>query len=134
MGLPLQNGAPQITVGGRTYGVGVFLWLQADGADYTVGVFELKADGWNFVMPGNVIARYLNPGEILADIKLKGGAMAYVNWIKTQANTAFAVMFGAAPAATAPVEFKNDDEALAWIAGQVNSMKLTLVNGVPVLG
>lgn len=134
MGLPLQINAPQITVGGRTFGVGAFLWNAPDGSNYTLGVYELKATGWDFVASPNNVALYLNPGEMVADIKAKGGAVKYLQWLILEINKAFAKLFGAAvPIAPVPTEPTTDDEALAWVAAQLKGMTLRLVNGVPVL-
>jgi hypothetical protein len=131
MGLPVPANAPQITVNGRTFGVGAFNWITPDGANYMFGVFELKASGWDFVTSPNYIASYLNPGELMAAIKAKGGLAAFVAWLVRQVNAAFANLFGIT--VPSPTEPTTDDEAVEAIANLFASMKLTLVNGVPVL-
>lgn len=131
MGLPLPVNAPQITVNGRTFGVGAFNWITPDGGNLMIGVFELTASGWNFVTSPNYVAAFMNPGELVAAIKQKGGFSAFVAWLVQQVNAAFAKLFGSIP--TAPTDPTTDDEAIAAIAARFAAMKLTLVNGVPVL-
>jgi hypothetical protein len=135
MGLPLPANAPTITVNDRTFGAGAFLWNTANGLDYIGGVFELKADGWNFVTSPNYVFDYVNPGEMVADMKAKGGSVAYIKWFIDQINAAFAKLFGTVvvpPVVT--VEPSTDDEILAEVQAAFGKLKLTLVNGVPVLG
>ena len=131
MGLPVPANAPQITVGGRTYGVGAMNWITPDGDNFMVGVFELKVSGWDFVASPNYICVYLNPGDLVAAIKSKGGITAFVAWLVQEVNAVFAKLFNAAP--PSPTDPTTDDEAIEAIAARFAQMKLTLVNGVPVL-
>ena len=134
MGLPVPANAPTIIVSGRTYGVGVFVWNTPDGANNTLGVFELiPATGWDFVTSPSTIAIYLNPGDMVADVNAKGGSMKYLQWFVAQVNAAFAKLFGKPPGPVPDPVFTTDAEAMAWMQASVAGMKLTLVNGVPVL-
>jgi len=131
MGLPLPPTTPQITVNGRTYGAGACNWLTPDGANYIGGVYELTAQGWNFVASPNNIVIYLNPGEMPADVKAKGGSVSYCAWFDAQINAAFAKLFGSAP--PAPTEPTTDDQAMAMLQAHLATKKLVLVNGIPTL-
>ncbi len=131
MGLPLPVNAPQITVNGRTFGVGAFNWITPDGGNLMIGVFELKVSGWDFVTSPSYVAAYMNPGELLAAIKAKGGMESFFAWLVQQINEAFAKLFGAV--APPPTDPTTDEEAIEAIAARFAKMKLTLVNGVPVL-
>jgi hypothetical protein len=132
MGLPLPANAPQITVGGRTYGVGAFNWITPDGDNFMFGVFELKGSGWDFVANPNYVALYLNPGELVAAVKSKGGIESFLAWIVQLVNEAFIRLFGGMTTPNAE-DLKSDDEVIALIASRLANMKLILVNGVPFL-
>lgn len=132
MGLPVQLNAPQITVNGRTFAVGAFRWDAPDGSNFTFGVFESKSNGWEFIGSPNYIAMYVNPDEMVADVKKKGGIAAWFAWFVGEVNKQFAKLFGGLPPPSA-TEPTTDDEATAWVAAKLAGMKLTLVNGVPVL-
>ena len=131
MGLPLPTNAPQIVVAGRRYGVGAFLWNTPDGATYMIGIYELIADGWQFVSPSNYVVSYLNPDEMVADVKLKGGRVAYLKWIIELINALLQKMFAGATSPTG--EPTTDDQAIAQVAASFAGMRLDLVNGVPQL-
>ena len=133
MGLPLPLNAPQIVVAGRTYGVGAFLWNTPDGQNYMIGVYELTATGWQFVAPSNSLVQYSNPGQMVADVKIKGGRVAYFKWIETLVNALFQKMFAGVTPESLPDEPTTDDQAIAQIAASFGGMHLTLVNGVPQL-
>ena len=130
MGLPVPANAPQITVGGRTFGVGAFVWNTPDGTNYVLGVFEQKAGQWEFLGNPNYIAMYVNPNEMVADMKSKGGCEAWFAWFKTAVNKQLATLAPIVPPTTEP---ETDDEAIAWVGAKLAAMKLTIVNGVPVL-
>lgn len=128
----IQANGPQITVGGRTFAVGAFIWNTPDGASYTFGVFEQKSNGWDFAGDPNYIAMYMNPGEMMVDVTKKGGIAAWFAWFVGEVNKQFAKLFGGLP--PPPItEPTTDDEALAWVVSKLATMKLTLVNGIPVL-
>lgn len=131
MGLPVPANAPQITIGGRTFGVGAFNWITPDGGNIICGVFELKAGGWDFVTSPNYVFNHLNPGELMAAIKAKGGLEAFFSWLVQQINEAFAKLFGAIT--PPPSDPTTDEEAIEAIAVRLAKMKLTIVDGVPVL-
>lgn len=134
MGYPVQAGAPQITVSGRTFAVGAFVWNNPVGQFYKIGVFEDKPENgttsWNDV--GQVVA-YTNPGEALKDVQAKGGIVNYINWLIAQINAIFAKLFTMSPTQHSG-EPATDEEAKAAITASVNALKLTVINGVPVLG
>jgi hypothetical protein len=60
--------------------------------------------------------------------------VAYFNWFIGQVNAAFAKLFGASPPVPGPVtDPTTDDATLSMLQAKIGAMKLTLVNGVPVL-
>lgn len=133
MGYPIQGGAPQITVAGRTFAVGAFVWNNPAGSFYKIGVFEdIPENGttsWNDV---GGVALYGNPDDCLNDVQAKGGIVKYMQWLIAQVNAIFARIFATPPAP--PVgEPTSDDQAKAAITAGVNALKLTVVNGVPAL-
>lgn len=67
----------------------------------------------------------------MAAIKAKGGLEAFFSWLVQQINEAFAKLFGAI--ATPPSDPTTDEEAIEAIAFKLAKMKLTMINGVPVL-
>ena len=126
MGYPVQSGAPQITVQGRTFAVGAF---EHTFGIYFIGVFELKADGWNQIF--NAVS-YANPGDLLAAVQAKGGIVKFIEWIVALINAFFASIFGAP--SLPPGEPITDEEARAVVTARINQLTLTVVNGVPRLG
>ena len=130
MGYQIQPNAPQITVQGRTFGIGSWAQNNPDGVYCMTGIYEMQADKtWWPVF--NAADYYLNAGEYLAAIKAKGGGVKYVQWIVAQINAFFANMFATT---TVPAsEPTTDAEALAYVTASLNALTLTLVNGVPVL-
>jgi len=133
MGYPIQTGAPKITVAGRTFAIGAFVWSNPVGVFYWVGVFEDKPESgttsWNDVGP---VVLYMSAGDCLKDVQAKGGLVKYMQWLIAQVNAIFAKIFAAPPAP--PVgEPTTDDQAKTAITAAVNGLKLALVNGVPVL-
>lgn len=130
MGYPVQNGAPTVTVQGRTFAIGAFDWVNPVGNFYKVGVYERMPDGsWNEVQ---AVATYTNDGDLLADIQKRGGGVAYIKVIVAAVNAFFAKLFGAAPPAPTG-EPQTDAQAKAFVAANVNGLKITVVNGVPVV-
>ena len=133
MSYPVQPNAPKITVNGRTFAIGAFVWSNPVGVFYRVGVFEDKPESgttsWNDV---GSVALYMSAGDCLKDMQAKGGIVKYMQWLIAQVNAIFAKIFAAPPAP--PVgEPTTDEQAKAAITAAVNGLKLTLVNGVPVL-
>lgn len=133
MGYQVQVGAPKITVNGRTFAVGAFVWTNLAGSFYKVGVFEdIPENGttsWNDV---GSVALYANAGDCLKDVQAKGGLVSYIRWLILQVNTIFARLFSVAPP-TPGGEPETDDEAMKAITAAVNGLTLTVVNGVPAL-
>jgi len=133
MGYPIQAGAPKITISGRTFTVGAFVWSNPVGVFYRVGVFEDKPESgttsWNDV---GSVALYTSAGDCLKDVQAKGGMVKYMQWLIGRINAIFAQIFAVPPAP--PVgEPITDDQAKAAITAAINGLRLTLVNGVPVL-
>lgn len=135
MGYPVPANSPQITVSGTTYAVGAFDWDTPIGHAYYVGIFAKQADGtWSTPNVGGngVVIQYMNDGEVLADIRAKGGKVKYMQWLIAKINTVIAAIFAAAPP-NPNGEPTTEVEARAFITAAISAMKLTLVNGVPVL-
>lgn len=131
MGFPVPTNSPQITVSGTKYAIAAFDWPNIVGDGYMIGVFQQQLDGsWNSA--GRALATYMNPGDALADIQAKGGTVKYLQWMIAQFNTIIATLFAAPPPVSS--EPKTETEARAWLTATVPTLKLTLVNGVPVLG
>lgn len=130
MGYPVQENAPRIAVQGRTFAIGAFEWPTPVGTFYKVGVYELTPNGeWNEAL---AIATYANDGDLLTDIQTRGGGVEYIKVIIAAVNSFFVKLFGASvPAPTG--EPKTDAEAKVFVAANINGLKLTVVNGVPVV-
>lgn len=128
MAYQLQPKAPTIVVGGQTYAIGALINQAPDGTDYTFGVFVLISGGWSMV--DNTMV-YLNPGDLVTDMKAKGGSVKFLEWLVAKFNATLQKLF--AGAVLPPHEPTNDDEVLAFIQASLQSMSFTLVNGVPVL-
>lgn len=132
MGYPVQASAPRVTVQGRTFAVGVFPWDTPIGQFKKVGVYEQMPNGdWNEVLN---IATYANQGDMLADMKAKGGGVKYMSWLVASVNAFFAKLFGTASTPVPTSEPTTDAEALTYVSARVGGMKFTVVDGVPVLG
>jgi hypothetical protein len=132
MGFPLPPNSPQITIGTRTVCAAAFDWPNPIGNFYKIGIFEMQKDGsWNAI--GTEIATYCNPGDCIGDMKAKGGSVKYLKFIVEMINAQFVKLFAAAPPPVT-TEPTTDDEAKAWITASFGTLKLTNVNGVPVLG
>lgn len=130
MANPMQPNAPQITVQGRTFCVSAVYWN--DLPEYIMHVFELVGGVWRPAI-SPPIAEYLNPGDLAKDVAAKGGKVAYLKWLVAEINKMFAKIFAVAVPPHVTGEPTTDDEAIAWIAFNLSAMKLTLVDGVPVL-
>lgn len=129
MGYPVPANSPQVLIGGRTICVAAFDWQTPIGNMFRIGAYEKQADGsWNEL---GVVATYTNTGECLADMKLKGGGVKYMQWLKSTFNTLFAKLFAAPVVVTG--EPTTDGEARGYIASAVLQMSLTVVNGVPAV-
>ena len=135
MGYPIPANSPQITVGARTFAVAAWQWTLPIGGLYNkVAIYELQPGGtWN---ESARVGEYENAGDMLADVVAKGGIVKYISWAVAQINVAFVTLLGAQPAPVPPpilTEPTTDAEAVAHVNLMLASMKLTLVNGVPVL-
>lgn len=131
MGYPVPANSPQITIGTRTVCAAAFLWSNPMGDFYKIGIFEQQKDGsWN--QAGAEIATYINPGDLIGDMKLKGGSVKYLKFIIDMINAEFSKLFAAVapPLTTEPT---NDAEAKAWLGSSFAQLKLSNVNGIPVL-
>ena len=131
MGFLLPPIVPQIVVQNRTYGVSAFLFNDPIGPQWMVGIFELTGQGWQFVAPGNTVAVYYTQDEMPADVKAKGGRVAYLKWVIAQINAVLTKMFVIPPPPT--TEPTTSDEAIAQVSAAFVGMHLVLVNGVPQL-
>ena len=66
-----------------------------------------------------------------ADVKLKGGRVAYLKWVVAQINAVLTKMFASTPPSTN--EPTTSDEAIAQVSAAFVGMKLVLINGIPQL-
>jgi hypothetical protein len=135
MGYPVPLNSPQFQVNGQTYAIASFVWDNIMGSAYYIGVFVKMNDGsWNSVTTaGNgVVAQYMNAGDVLADMQLKGGKVKYFQWIVARFNAILAAMFKAAPPVST-TEPTTDLEARAAITAFVPTLKVSIVNGIPVV-
>lgn len=134
MGYPVQTGAPEFVVGGRTYAVGAFNWPNPMQPMFVIGVFvNDTAQGWLQAGSASQELMYqITPGALLAAVQAKGGIVAYCDWLKAQLNGWLAQIFATVPA---PVgEPTTEAQAEVAVAAAVNAFKVTVVNGVPVIG
>ena len=132
MGFPLQAGAPQIVIGGVTFAIGAALDTSKAvvGAVFSISIYKLDPDhGW---MAGAPELEY-GAGALLADVQAKGGIVKYCDWIVARLNAQFDELFAASASSPAINEPGDDAEAIAAIAAHINALKLSMVNGVPVL-
>jgi hypothetical protein len=137
MGYPVPTNSPQFTVNGSTYCIAAFDWDNPIGRGYYAGVFIKMQDGsWNSIStPGNgVVKQYMNPGEVLADMQAKGGRVKYLQWLITRFNDILSAFFNAEPPPPILGEPKTDQEARDIITAAVPTFRVTMVNGVPVVG
>jgi hypothetical protein len=136
MGYPVPINSPQFTVAGQTYCIAAFDWPNIVGNGYYAGVFIKMNDGsWNAITTsGNgVAAQYMNPGEVLADMQAKGGRVAYLKWLVIKFNAVLAKFFAVDP--PTPIgEPTTDNEARSIITAYVPTLKVTMINGLPVVG
>ena len=127
--------SPQFQVNGETYAIAAFDWDTPMGRGYYVGVFIRKLDGtWSSPMvSGNgVVSQHMNAGDVLADMQLKGGKVKYFQWVVARFNAILAIMFKAAPPVPT-TEPATDLEARAAITAFVPTLKVSIVNGIPVV-
>lgn len=130
MGYPVPANSPQVTIGTRTVCAAAFDWNNPMGVFYKVGIFEKQGDGsWNSI--GEVVT-YVNEGDCLKDIQAKGGTVKYLQWLAAKINALFSAIFSA-PAPPPAGEPTTDAQAKAYLTATFASLKLTNVNGVPVL-
>jgi hypothetical protein len=130
MGLLVQPNAPQITVNGRTFCVSAAYW--EDLPEYVVDIFELHADGWH-TAKRPMIGEYVNSNEFIKDIAAKGGRVAYLKWVIAAVNAKFKELLGGSVVPVPPGEPSTDEDALVQIQAALANLKLSLVNGIPVL-
>jgi hypothetical protein len=125
MGYNIQPNAPQFKVGNETYALGCFLWTSGIVEDrWTIGLYRLDpTNGW-------IVVQQYQPPSVLDDFKAKGGRVAYLDWIKQVFNNWFKDMFFPVPP-TPSGEPKDEAEARAILTAFVNSLKVTVTNGVP---
>ena len=135
MSFPVPANSPQFQLNGQTYCIAGFDWDTPLGRAYYVGVFVQKLDG-SWMSPsisGNgVVAQYMNANDVLNDIQLKGGKVKYFQWLVARFNAILAIIFKAAPPVTT-TEPTTDIEARAAITAFVPTLKLSIVNGIPVV-
>jgi len=124
----MQPKAPTLFVNGQMYAIGAFINQAPDGVDYTFGVFVLTDSGWNMV--DNTMV-YLNPGDLLADMKAKGGSVKYLQWLVDKFNAALRKLFSGA--SLSPNEPTTDDEVMTFVQASLQTMTLTMISGAPVL-
>ena len=130
MGFPVQPNAPKITVDGTTYAIGAAGYMSVVGQLYGIGVYKQDAvQGWVNAAPEQ---SYGVPG-LLKDVQAKGGIVNYCAWIIAHINAQLATLFAGSVPPPPTGEPTTDAEAIAAIAARINALKLTLVNGVPVL-
>jgi hypothetical protein len=130
MGYPVSANSPQVTIGSRTVCAAAFDWPNPVGTFFNIGVYE-KTQNSEWLQIG-IIAQYANDGDVLADIKAKGGFVKYMQWVVAKFNALFASLFSAGPTPP-PTEPTTDAQARAFVAASLAGMKLVNVNGVPTL-
>lgn len=136
MGYQIPVDAPKITLpDGRQFAAAAWMFNNPVGSFYTCGIYENVPEqgspSWQ--SRGNAV-QYTNSGDLLRDIQAKGGRVKYLAWLIAAINKCFADLFHAAPPLPPTQEPATDEEAQAAITAAVNALKLTHVNGVPVLG
>lgn len=127
MGFQVPVNTPTFTVDGAKYCIAVFSEGTPFGKIVNGRLYVERVDGWNACdFP---IAEYLNAGELLADVKAKGGIVKYLEWLKSQFASLLARYF------TKPVvvsgEPTTDDEALIAIQAAMKAWVITVTNGIP---
>jgi hypothetical protein len=135
MGYAVPANSPQFQVNGQTYAIAAFDWDTPIGNGYYIGVFVRMANGeWQSPMiSGNgVVMQYMNANDVLADMQAKGGKVKYFQWLIFRFNTILAAMFKAAPPVPT-TEPTTDLEARAAITAFVPALKVSIVNGIPVV-
>ena len=135
MSFPVPANSPQFQINGQTYAIAGFDWDTPIGRGYYIGVFVQQPDGsWRapLVTGNGVVAQYMNAGDVLADMQLKGGKVKYFQWIVARFNAILAAMFKAAPPVST-TEPTTDLEARAAITAFVPTLKVSIVNGIPVV-
>ena len=129
MGYPVQAGAPQCIVQGRTFAVGALNQSFGPmGSPYVIAIYERDAaQGWIESSP-----KFMFSDQVLLQVEAAGGIVKFIQWLIAQINAFFQKLFGQPP--VPPGEPTTDDEAKAAITARVNALTLTVVSGVPVLG
>ena len=128
MGYPLPNSSPQCVVNGRTIAVAAFRWDNIAGSFYVAGVYEMVGTGWN-----QISSLTYNTSDLIGLMQQKGGSVKFRQWVITELNRMLVDLFGA-PQPPEPNEPTTNDEADAWMVSSFAQLKLTVINGTPVLG
>lgn len=135
MGYNISNNTPKFVFEGQTYCVAAFDWDTPIGLGYKIGVFIKTADGtWNLSSRNHTngtVVDYMNHGDVLADMKAKGGKMEYLKWLVAKVNSVMAKLF--APIVLEAGEPVTDRGARDVITAYIPTLKVTLVDGIPVL-
>ena len=128
MSYQIQPKAPTLQINGREIAVGAFTFQDPSGQTICFGIFDHGADGWIAL---DFTQTYLNPGDLLTDMRLKGGPMAYLKWLIARLNEAMKKLFSLPIGPTG--EPTTDEEVLAFIQNSLAGMSLVNVAGVPQL-
>jgi len=129
MAYQIQPKAPTLQLDGREIAVGAFVFQDPSGQTICFGIFDHGADGW---IASDFTQTYLNPGDLINDMRAKGGSVEYLKWLVAKLNAALKKLFSLPEI---PVgEPTTDDEVLAFIQNSLAGMTLTNVAGVPKLG
>lgn len=131
MGYPVPANAPTFTVGEKKYAIGAFQWSNPLRTEYMIGLYELTTNGaWNMV--GNPCVWGQETNDLVNLVKAKGGMVKFMEWLTTELNKSMNSTFNTStPLPT--TEPTTDVEAVNAIAAYLSTMKVTIVNGVPVL-
>ena len=130
MSYPVPANAPQITIAGRTICAAAFQW-DSFVPMFRIGIYELSPAGvW---MELSVLGQYTNDGELLKHIQAEGGSVKFLQFLIAKINASLAKLFGSVAVAPSK-EPTTEAEARAWATGAFANLKITVVNGVPVLG
>ena len=134
MSYQLQAGAPQFTFGGQNYAVGAFVDQTPIGGLFLVGLFQPVASGGDNLY-GAFEYNGMADNTVLSAVQAVGGIAAFNNSMLLKLNAILATLattMANSPTPTPTGEPTDGASAIAAITAFINSLKITVVNGVPV--
>jgi hypothetical protein len=125
MGIQLANNAPTFAVNGKTYAVSTSA-ITGFVDIIRIGLYVKIADGsFENIIP---IMDYANSGDLVADVKARGGITQYLVWLKNKIVAVLQQYFGTP--STASTEPSTDAEAVAAINAYLATVTITMTNGI----